>query len=204
MVIASRRQFIALCAASSLAMSFSAHAAVAATSADNLIRSLGDEVIGVLVDSSLNLASRESRFRELLLRYVDTDSIARTVLGRYWNLATDAEKEDFKHLYREYIIKVYAARLSKFDGEVFKVRTPRQDSDADFMVFSTIEPKQGPSYVVNWRVRKSPEGFAITDVQAEGVSLLVTHNQEFSSVIQNGGGKVAALLDALRKRAGVK
>ena len=116
MVIASRRQFFAICAASSLAMSFSAHAAVAATSADNLIRSLGDEVIGVLVDSSLNLASRESRFRELLLRYVDTDSIARTVLGRYWNLATDAEKEDFKHLYREYIIKVYAARLSKFDG----------------------------------------------------------------------------------------
>ena len=204
MVIATRRRFLALCAAAPLVLSGPTFAAVAATSADNLIRGLGDEVIGVLVDNSLNLAARENKFRELLLRYVDTDSIARTVLGRYWNLATDAEKEEFKHLYREYIIKVYAARLSKFDGEVFKVRPPRQDSDSDFMVFSTIEPKQGPSYVVNWRVRKSPDGFAITDVQAEGVSLLVTHNQEFSSVIQNGGGKVAALLDALRKRAGVK
>jgi phospholipid transport system substrate-binding protein len=177
-----------------------AHATASNESPDAFIRSLGDEVIGILADKSFDQGKREEVFHEMLVRYVDTDSIARTVLGRYWNQATDAEKQDFKNLYREYIIKIYARRFANFNGEVFNVKSSRRENDRDSVVVTAIEPKQGPAYNVTWRVRKMDDGYRVSDVMAEGISLLVTHNQEFSSVIQNNGGKVAALLDALRKR----
>lgn len=180
-----------------------APAAVSTSSPEAFIRSLGDEVIQILVDKSLDQGRREAKFQDMLVEYVDTDTVSRTVLGRYWNAATDEQRRDFQGLYREYLIRIYAARFSKFNGEKFNVKSARNESDRDSLVISSIEPPSGsgPTYAVNWRVRRTEAGgYRVVDVMAEGVSLLVTHNQEFSSVIQNNGGKVQGLLDALRQR----
>lgn len=179
------------------------HANAAATP-DAYIESLGAEVIAILKDTSLDQASREAQFRTMLEANVDTESTSRTVLGRYWSVATDAQRQEFQQLYREYLIKIYAARFSGFSGQTFDVKGSRAGPDKDVVVLSTINPAAagGATYTVNWRVRPVGDGFRIVDVMAEGVSLLVTHNQEFSSVIQNNGGRVDALLAALRKRMG--
>lgn len=179
-----------------------AAAAVSHASPDTFIRSLGDEVIEILANKDLSQPQREVRFREMLGEFVDTDAISRTVLGRYWNVATPEQRTEFQKLYREYLIRIYATRFSKFNGEKFVVKGARPESDTDSLVTSSIEsPQGGPPYAVNWRVRKNgSEKFVVVDVMAEGVSLLVTHNQEFSSVIQGKGGKVEGLLEELRKR----
>ncbi len=180
----------------------SAQAVVSNASPEDFIRSLGDEVINILVDKSLDQGSRETKFHGMLVEYVDTDTVSRTVLGRYWNQANDEQRKEFQDLYREYLIRIYASRFSKFSGEKFNVKNSRTESDRDALVISSIEPPSGtgPVYGVNWRVRKTDGGYRVVDVMAEGVSLLVTHNQEFSSVIQNNGGRVQGLLEALRKR----
>ena len=179
-----------------------AAAAVSHASPDTFIRSLGDEVIEILANKDLSQPQREVRFREMLGEFVDTDAISRTVLGRYWNVATPEQRTEFQKLYREYLIRIYATRFSKFNGEKFIVKGARPESDTDSLVTSSIEsPQGGPPYAVNWRVRKNgSDKFVVVDVMAEGVSLLVTHNQEFSSVIQGKGGKVEGLLEELRKR----
>ena len=41
-------------------------------------------------------------------------------------------------------------------------------------------------------------------VRVEGVSLRTTYRSDVGSVIQNGGGKVASLLDALRQKTGTQ
>ena len=179
-----------------------AAAAVSHASPDTFIRSLGDEVIEILANKDLSQPQREVRFREMLGEFVDTDAISRTVLGRYWNVATPEQRTEFQKLYREYLIRIYATRFSKFNGEKFIVKGARPESDTDSLVTSSIEsPQGGPPYAVNWRVRKNgSDKFVVVDVMAEGVSLLVTHNQEFSSVIQGKGGRVEGLLEELRKR----
>ena len=40
----------------------------------------------------------------------------------------------------------------------------------------------------------------IVDVEVEGISMGITQCDEFASVIRNNGGKIAALLTALRKK----
>ena len=51
-----------------------------------------------------------------------------------------------------------------------------------------------------WRVRRSDELFKVVDVMVEGLSMGLTQQKEFSSVIRKNGGKVNGLLDELRKR----
>lgn len=199
-----RRSFLSAIALSALLALGGRAAHAQDATAEDFIRRIGGEVIKVLEDPSLQQGDRERMFHEMLGRYMDIDSISRTVLGRYWQSASEQERDDFKRVYREYVVRIYAQRFSKFSGEQFVVRSARDDGDNNFLVVSAIEPKDGPAYLVNWRVRKGTGGFKVVDVMAEGVSLLITHNQEFASVIRNNGGRVSALNDALRRRTGMQ
>ncbi len=52
---------------------------------------------------------------------------------------------------------------------------------------------------MHWRVRGDDE-LRIIDVIVEGVSMAITHRDEFSSVINQKGGKIDELLIMLRKK----
>jgi len=199
MIYASRRLLLSLLFAVSVAGAGSA----APSAPEAFIETMGADVIAVLADKSLDQPKRETRFREMLQSSFDAETTGRVVLGRYWNQATEQERQTFQPLYRDYLIRIYASRFSKFNGEKFVVKGTRPESDGDTIVQSEIQPPAsgGSTYTVNWRVRKEGDNYRIVDVMADGVSLLVTHNQEFSSIIQNNGGKVQGLLDALKQRA---
>ena len=64
-----------------------------------------------------------------------------------------------------------------------------------------IESPNGSSIRVDWRVRLNDGEYKIVDVVIEGVSMVITHRSESASVIQHGGGRVQALIDALRQQA---
>ncbi len=64
---------------------------------------------------------------------------------------------------------------------------------------STLKPNDAPQPVrVDWRVHDIDSSYKIRDVLVEGISMSVTHRDEFSAVIRNHGGNVDGLLDALR------
>ena len=69
------------------------------------------------------------------------------------------------------------------------------------MVVAHINPDapDGPTKVV-FQVRRSNDDYKILDVKIQGVSMIVTQRDEFTGFIRNNGGKVAALIEALRKR----
>ena len=77
-----------------------------------------------------------------------------------------------------------------------KTRNPR-----DTMVVAHINPDalDGPTKVV-FQVRRSADDYKILDVKIQGVSMIVTQRDEFTGFIRNNGGKVAALIKALRKK----
>ena len=54
---------------------------------------------------------------------------------------------------------------------------------------------------LDWRVEDAG-GLKIADLIVEGVSLRTTYRSDVASVIQNNGGKVAGLIDALRQKTG--
>jgi phospholipid transport system substrate-binding protein len=69
------------------------------------------------------------------------------------------------------------------------------------VVDSRLNPSNGQPNKIAWEVRDTGQGPKITDVKIEGVSMVITRRTDFTSYIQNNGGKVDALISELEARA---
>jgi phospholipid transport system substrate-binding protein len=98
------------------------------------------------------------------------------------------------------MVHVYAVRFNEFTGQQFKVTGSRPEGDASTLVTSQLGSDGNQPVKIDWRVAKVAGGFKITDIVVEGISMMVTQRQEFSAVIQRGGGDIEALLKPLRAK----
>lgn len=197
-----RRRLIVTAASLAVVSSWRVSAATP-EAASAFISKLGGEAISVLSDKGMTTTQREDTFRRLFISSFDIDAISQFVLGRYWRTATEAQRAEYQKLFTDFIVASYANKLGQYSGEKFVVKEARNDTDGDSIVQSVIErpDPNAPPVKVEWRMRGSDADPKITDVVVEGVSMALTHRSEFASVIQNGGGNVEALLNALRKKA---
>jgi phospholipid transport system substrate-binding protein len=83
----------------------------------------------------------------------------------------------------------------------FVVGKIRNINQRDNLVQSEMVLVDGRKIPVHWRVRNGKK-FKIVDVLVEGVSMAITQRDEFSSIINQNGGKIDGLLAALRKKTG--
>lgn len=171
-----------------------------ADNAESFIAQLGDKALQVLIVDSQTESERISAFRDLLNEGFDLPLIGRYALGRHWRRATKGQKEEYRVLFEDFIVRTYAARLGQYGGETLQVTGSRADQK-DTIVTSEIVREGASPIRVDWRVRNGDAGPKIIDVVVEGVSMLLTQRDEFASVIQRSGGNVEGLLTRLRERA---
>ena len=167
---------------------------------DEFIRTLSKEAVTSLTQSEVNNREREQRFRELFTENFDVPRIAQFVLGVYWPRATPAQRAEYLRLFEDFIVKSYSKKFGEYSGEEFKTGSVIRMSETDSVVSSLIKPGEKPPVRVDWRVRANGTKYKIIDVLVEGISMSVTHRDEFASVIRAQGGTVAGLLDALKKK----
>lgn len=164
------------------------------------ISDLGTRAIKVL-SSPASDKERETQFRALFDTGFDVPAIARFALGRYWQTASDAQRQEFTGLFTAYMVHVYAVRFKEFTGQQFKVTGSRPEGDTSSLVSSQMGSGGDQGVKIDWRVGTASGGFKITDLVVEGISMAVTQRQEFAAVIQRNGGDVEALLKILRAKA---
>ena len=198
-----QRRFFLAAAAALLSFPSLAGAAPSAADAQKFIDSLGEAAISSLTGTDLSEDEREKRFRSLLESHFDLPGISKFVLARYWRVATDAERADFRRLFEELLVQAYAKKFAEYAGERFKVSGALANDDGSITVNSLIDRPNGDQIRLDWRI-EDVSGLKISDLIVEGVSLRTTYRSDVGSVIQNGGGKVASLLDALRQKTGTQ
>ena len=173
--------------------------ASAETEAETFIAGLADEAISALTSEGATREERLARFAGMLDRNFDVETIGKWVLGRHWRTATDAEKEEYLKLFREYVVVTYVERFDQYSGEKLKVIKSVAEPGQDSLVFSEIQrPTGGEPIRVDWRVRSDADIYKIIDVYVEGISMSQTQRKEFASVIRSNGDTVSGLLGALR------
>lgn len=166
--------------------------------AESFIRQIGDEVMAILTDQSKNDSEKLVELKAMLDSYTDIDLISRLVLGRYWKTASDAERDDYVQLFHELLMKTLAARLGDYNGQTFEIVGSQQVSKVDSTVATKIIRVAGKPLNVDWRVRDKDGNFAIIDVVAEGVSLVVSQRNEVGSIVEREG--MPGLIAAMRER----
>tara|TARA_B100000676_G_scaffold259172_1_gene268005 strand:- start:112 stop:756 length:645 start_codon:yes stop_codon:yes gene_type:complete len=177
-------------------------AAPAHRDSGEFVTELGNRAIELLGSKTASEEEQERRFRYILREGFAVRKIGKFVLGKYRRSATKGEISEFLDLFEDYIVSLYSSAFRSYSGETFVVsRIVKTRSPRDTMVVAHINPDapDGPTKVV-FQVRRSIDDYKILDVKIQGVSMIVTQRDEFTGFIRNNGGKVAALIKALRKK----
>lgn len=164
-----------------------------------LIGSLGDQVIAVLKQDSAAPERREE-FEAILHGYFDLPEIARLVLGRHWRRADDTQRERYIELFARYVVAVYSGQFGTYGGQKFSVLQSRRVDEAETMVTAEVRGNDGVPIVLHFRLHPTSQGPKIVDVSVEGVSMLITMREEFSSVVTREG--IDGLLRRLEAKTG--
>ncbi len=173
--------------------------AVAATETPSaFILALGSRTLDLLKKTELSQEQREREFRDIFLIGFDVDLISRFALGRHWRAATAAQRTEYRDVFERFIVRSYSARLGSFAGETINHTDTLVRTKRDSLVRTVILRHGHLPVRIDWRVRNTDGHYKIVDVVVEGVSMLISHRSEFASVIQNNGGSIQHLIDALR------
>lgn len=165
------------------------------------IQDFGDRAVNALTEEGLATKVLRARFSKLYDEGFDAPAISRFVLGRYWKKTTKEERKEFMALFNKFVIQTYSAKFRHYSGETFEVTGTQPEGSNVFIVASRVlQPSGDPPITLSWRVSKTNGSYKIYDITVEGVSMAITQRSEFSSVIRNGGGKIVALIDALRDK----
>ncbi len=168
--------------------------------AQNFVQSMAQRALDFLESNETDKKEKAKKFENLLEDNFDMKTIGRFALGKYWRSSTKEEKKQYLELFQEMIVNVYSQRLSEYKGQKLETIGSRMTNKRDTLVMSIIKSNDGsPDIKVDWMVRYKNGKYKIIDVKVEGVSMAITQRQDFSSVIQRGGGKVSVLINHLKK-----
>jgi len=177
--------------------SFAARNTQADTPVDGFIENMGQEAISFLGNRNLSMAQKQQKFRALLDRHFDMDTIGRFSIGSHWKSLSPAQQAEYQSLFEDLIVSIYSSRFADYHGQEFEVESSQPTGSSDYMVQSHIISPDG-NIPIGWHVREKNGEFKIVDVSIEDVSMAITKRSEFASIIQRGGGNTEVLMDHLR------
>lgn len=162
-------------------------------------------------EPALAAATQEERLAgiaALVDTHVDMRRTAMFTLGQYARRITNAQKDAFLPLFREYATLVYQDALSEYSGQALVVTGSVDRSARDIIVISKVKGAEpGDRFadlVVQWRVYRNRDGvMKIVDAGAADIWLAIEQRSQFTSIIANNGGGeqgMDALLRELRNR----
>jgi phospholipid transport system substrate-binding protein len=166
---------------------------------EEFVRTLGNEALEV-IRANMPPAQKQAFFHQLLQQDFDVPGIARFVLGPYWRAASEPERQEFRTLFEDYIVRVYSERFAQYRGESLRVTGGRSDPEGALVTSEIIRPGGAP-IKVDWRMTTGDGLYKISDVLIDGVSMGASERAEFASVIQRSGGQVQGLLTMMREKA---
>ncbi len=184
--------------------------------AARFIENLAARAIDIYIEEGLSVDERRQRFRHLVVQSIAVNGVSRFVLGRHWQRASEAERNEYTALFRDVIIPGWADRLFVAVDSRDRLRrglrisrdtitvtqaVPVQSAPAGqrtALVYSLIAISEGPPVRVVWRVATTGKDFKLTDVLIQGVSMAQTQRDQMASVIRQHGGQVAGLITILR------
>jgi len=170
----------------------------AAQDAAAFVTNLGNQAIQVL-GPSVPPAQRIAHFRQIFTADFDLRGASQFVLGPAGRSLSAEQQQEFQTLFRDYLAEAYSSRLSQYAGEPFRVTGTRPNGEGT-IVTSQVMRRSGSPVEMDWHLVNHGGRFLVTDVYVDGVSMRVTHRQEFAAIIQRNGGQPEALLAALRQQ----
>jgi phospholipid transport system substrate-binding protein len=168
---------------------------ISADAAKAFITQSGQQLVTIVNGSTGT--QRSTQLRELVNQIVAVDQVGDYVLGRYVNVATPEQHQQFQTLFHQLLSYNITYQINAYQGVTFAVNGATQQGN-DMVVDTTITTPGKPAADVGWAVDSIGGQPKIIDVIVAGTSLRITTRNDYASVIADNGGQVSALLTAMQ------
>ncbi|MDB9844647.1 ABC transporter substrate-binding protein [bacterium] len=166
----------------------------------------------IFVQSTVNRASEAlnnkfskkekiAKLNAIAKENVDIAGIGFYTLGPYRKNLNEDQKKEYSNLFEQYFLKSFSSRLAEYSNPEIEVLSKKKLNENYTMVSSVlVATDQRPQVKIDWRIyTKNPENLLIRDLVIEGLSLVRTQKEEFSSIIQSNNGDINALFFTLKE-----
>ena len=177
-------------------------AALAQEAPDALVKRVTDEVLAIIKADKDLQAGNTNKIAELaeakVLPHFDFTRMTRLAVGRNWQTATDAQKEQLTKEFRTMLVRTYSASLTAYRNQTIEVKPLKMAAaDKETTVRTSVVQQGGPPIPINYEMEKTDSGWKVYDVVIDGASLVTTYRGTFNDQVQRGGidGLVKTLQD---------
>ncbi|SRR5665647_198798 len=173
-------------------MGLAASSVAEITPPDVLVKHTAEEVLEIVKkDKDIQAGDQKKIFalaEEKILPHFDFERISQLVLGRYWTRASKDQKEAFEREFRSLMLRTYATALSKYRNQIIEYKPLRmQPGDSKAVVKTQILQPGGQPIGIDYTLEKMAEGWKVTDLVIEDVSLVTNYRSQFSNEVRQSG-----------------
>ncbi|WP_044407269.1 MlaC/ttg2D family ABC transporter substrate-binding protein [Thiomicrospira microaerophila] len=134
-------------------------------------------------------AALQAFTEQYALPYIDTPRMARFIVGRSWRAASEQQQQAFVDEFTKSMLRSYSSSLLNLNIERIDVAASIPDGDGRVLIPTKILQGSGKSAEVVYRVfqERDSGNWMIYDVIVEGISVLVSFREAYSSDIERHG-----------------
>ena len=152
---------------------------------------------------SKNISNNDKiiQLKKIAKETVDINGIGFYTLGPIRKSLDNEQRQKFSELFEQYFLKSFSSRLVEYTNPKIDVYGKETLNENYTIVNSLLEgTKDRPEVKIDWRIyTKNPESPLIRDLIIEGLSLVRTQKEEFSSILNSNNGDINFLFSTLEE-----
>ncbi|MBN2675683.1 MAG: ABC transporter substrate-binding protein [Alphaproteobacteria bacterium] len=177
--------------------------------AEAFIEGLYNDINTNILNKKISRDKKYDFVHTLLVGKMDLIKISSFILGSYWKSAEEKQKNAFTSLFEEFQTQRFTNILSDYNGQEISLKGTETASGTNQifvnMLVENKKEKDSEPILLKWRVNKSKSGeFKIVDVIIAGISMSVTLQSDYRSLIQkaeqNGHNGLDHLIGQLQEK----
>lgn len=158
----------------------------------------GKELIDAFQEN--DLTKRYKILDKMIMDYVDIKHISRFVIGKYWRMMTDEQKQSYDEVFTRYGLALYKSLPLEYAKNIdYKIMSASSDDEYTNVLanvkFSLGEQPQEAS--VSFRLHKVDDKIKIVDVKVAESSLLLSYRGKFYEMISQNDNEIDWFLEDL-------
>ena len=177
--------------------------ALAQEAPEALVKRVTDEVLTIIKSDKDLQAGNPNKVAELaeakVLPHFDFERMTRLAVGKNWNQANDAQKQELTKQFRTLLVRTYSTSLSQYRNQTIDVKPGKASpADKETIVRTAVIQQGGPPIPIDYSMAREDSGWKVFDVVIDGASLVTTYRGTFNDQVQRGG--IDGLVKALQER----
>ncbi len=159
----------------------------------------GNELLAALKEN--NLPQKYKMLDDLYNQYVDSDYIARFVMGKYWRKMNQEEQTKFQELFRRYALALYKTYPLDFGNSIsFQITNVRAENGR-ISVYAQIHQQNISQkdalqdILVEFNIRQDRESLRLTDIKIAESSLSLAYRNKFYQMMREDDEEISWFLE---------